>query len=134
MTVTEILAQSSNVGTIMLAKELGKDRIDRYLRSFGFGTRTALGFENESPGLLLPTESWSGTSIGSIPIGHGLAVTAMQNLDAYNGSPHDALHVPPPLLSATADACGPRTPRYHAAPRRALASSVEPRSGQELLQ
>src|SRR3546814_19570263 len=59
-------------------------RIDRYLRSFGFGTRTALGFENESPGLLLPTESWSGTSIGSIPIGQGIAVTAMQMLDAYN--------------------------------------------------
>src|SRR5690606_28019950 len=84
MTVTQILAESSNVGTIMLAQDLGKERIDQYLRGFGFGSKSALGFPNESPGLLLPTDSWSGTSIGSIPIGQGIAVTAMQMLDAYN--------------------------------------------------
>jgi cell division protein FtsI (penicillin-binding protein 3) len=124
MTVTEILAQSSNVGTIMLAKELGKDRIDRYLRSFGFGTRTALGFENESPGLLLPTESWSGTSIGSIPIGQGIAVTAMQMLDAYNVLANDGLHVPPRLVAATVDADGTRTPVDQDEPRRVVSAET----------
>ncbi|MFP5579281.1 MAG: peptidoglycan D,D-transpeptidase FtsI family protein [Acidimicrobiia bacterium] len=124
MTVTEILAQSSNVGTIMLAKDLGKDRIDRYLRSFGFGTRTALGFENESPGLLLPTDSWSGTSIGSIPIGQGIAVTAMQMLDAYNVLANDGLHVPPRLVAATVDADGTRTPVDQDEPRRVVSAET----------
>jgi cell division protein FtsI (penicillin-binding protein 3) len=109
MTVTQIMAESSNVGTIMLAQDLGKERIDRYLRAFGFGTKSALGFPNESPGLLLPTDSWSGTSIGSIPIGQGIAVTAMQMLDAYNVVANDGVHVPPRLVAATVDADGTRT-------------------------
>jgi len=110
MTVTQILAESSNVGTIKLAQQLGKDRIDQYLRSFGFGTRSALGFPNESPGLLLPTADWSGTSIGSIPIGQGIAVTAMQMLDAYNVLANDGVHVPPRLVAATVDDDGRRRP------------------------
>jgi cell division protein FtsI (penicillin-binding protein 3) len=108
MTVTQILAESSNIGTITLAQELGKERIDQYLRAFGFGTRSALGFPNESPGLLLPPQDWSGTSIGSIPIGQGIAVTAMQMLDAYNVIANDGVHVPPRLVAATVDGDGQR--------------------------
>ena len=83
-TPTDILATSSNIGTIMLAQELGAERVDEYLRRFGFGERTGLDFPDESGGLLLDVDDWSGTSIGSIPIGQGIAVTAMQMLAAYN--------------------------------------------------
>jgi len=124
MTVTEILAKSSNVGTIKLAQQLGKDRIDRYLRSFGFGTRSALGFPNESPGLLLPTEDWSGTSIGSIPIGQGIAVTAMQMLDAYNVIANDGVHVPPRLVAATVDGDGERQPVAAGRSRRVVSAET----------
>ena len=109
MTVTQILAQSSNVGTIMLGEELGKERIDEYLRKFGFGEKTALDFTNESRGLLLPTDKWSGTSIGSIPIGQGIAVTAMQMLSAYNVIANDGVYVEPRLVDATIAADGTRT-------------------------
>ncbi len=108
MTVTEILAESSNIGTIMLGQELGKERIDEYLRTFGFGEKTALDFTNESGGLLLPTDRWSGTSIGSIPIGQGIAVTAMQMLSAYNVIANDGLYVEPRLVDAIVDADGNR--------------------------
>ncbi|MDZ7673663.1 MAG: penicillin-binding protein 2 [Acidimicrobiales bacterium] len=101
MTTTEILSQSSNIGTIMIAEELGKDRIDQYVRDFGFGTKTGLDFTNESPGLLLPTDKWSGTSIGTIPIGQGIAVTAMQMLSAYNVIANDGSYVEPRLVDAT---------------------------------
>src|SRR3546814_15934305 len=97
-------------------------RIDRYLRSFGFGTRTALGFENESPGILLPTESWSGTSIGSIPIGQGIAVTAMQMLDAYKVLANDGLHGLPRLVEATVDADGTRNPVEEDETRRGISA------------
>ncbi len=110
MTVTDILAKSSNVGTIGLAQRLGKERIDHYLRDFGFGTKTALNFTNESPGILLDADKWSGTSIGSIPIGQGIAVTAMQMLSAYNVIANDGVYVEPRLVEATVDAKAVRTP------------------------
>lgn len=109
MTVTDILAQSSNVGTIMLGQELGKERIDQYLRSFGFGSPSSLDFPNESGGILLDPDRWSGTSIGSIPIGQGIAVTAMQMLSAYNVVANDGLYVAPRLVDATVAPDGART-------------------------
>ncbi|MFP5322005.1 MAG: peptidoglycan D,D-transpeptidase FtsI family protein [Acidimicrobiia bacterium] len=132
MTVTQILAESSNVGTIKLAQALGKERIDQYLRAFGFGTRSALGFPNESPGLLLPPDDWSGTSIGSIPIGQGIAVTAMQMLDAYNVLANDGVHVPPRLVAATVDADGTRRP-VEAGPSRRVVSEETARQVREML-
>lgn len=100
--VTDILATSSNIGTIKLAQELGGDRMDGYLRRFGFGTRTALGFPAESAGLLLPRESWAeqSTAIGSIPIGQGISVTALQMLQAYNVLANDGTYVPARLVRA----------------------------------
>ena len=124
MTVTQILAESSNVGTIKLAQQLGKERIDQYLRSFGFGTRSGLGFPDESPGLLLPPDDWSGTSIGSIPIGQGIAVTAMQMLDAYNVVANDGVHVPPRLVAATVDEDGRRRPVDAGASRRVVSEQT----------
>ncbi|HEX4903645.1 MAG TPA: penicillin-binding protein 2 [Acidimicrobiales bacterium] len=124
MTVTQILAESSNVGTIKLAQQLGKDRIDQYLRAFGFGSRSALGFPNESPGLLLPPDDWSGTSIGSIPIGQGIAVTAMQMLDAYNVIANDGVHVAPRLVAATVDDEGRRRPVEAGRSRRVVSAET----------
>ena len=66
--VTRILTESSNIGTIKLAQSLGKDRVDTYLRRFGLGSKTALDLPYESAGLLLPRAKWNATSIGSIPI------------------------------------------------------------------
>ena len=109
--VTEILARSSNIGTIMLGQQLGKDRLDEYLRRFGFGETTGLGFPNESAGLLLDPEDWSGTSIGTIPLGQGIAVTAMQMLSAYNVIANGGVYVEPQLVLATVDEDG----RQHAA-------------------
>jgi len=107
-TPTDVMATSSNVGTIMLAQELGEERVDSYIRRFGFGERTALDFPHESPGILNPVEDWSGTSIGSIPIGQGIAVTAMQMLGAYNVIANEGVYVEPRLVSGTVDSEGTR--------------------------
>jgi cell division protein FtsI (penicillin-binding protein 3) len=108
--VTRILTESSNIGTIKIAQMLGPERVDEYLRRFGFGEKTALNFPNEAAGLMLPVEDWSGTSIGSIPIGQGIAVTAMQMLSAYNVIANDGTYVPPRLVLETVDADGQRQP------------------------
>jgi cell division protein FtsI (penicillin-binding protein 3) len=107
-TPTDILATSSNIGTILLAQQLGAERLDEYLRRFGFGEPTALDLPGESGGLMLDVDDWSGTSIGSIPLGHGVSVTAMQMLSAYNVLANGGEYVEPRLVAATVDAAGVR--------------------------
>ncbi len=81
MTVAAILAQSSNIGTITLAQMLGRERLTRWLGRFGFGKKTGIDFPGETRGIL-PSE-WSGSTIGTLPIGHGIAVTPVQMASAY---------------------------------------------------
>jgi cell division protein FtsI (penicillin-binding protein 3) len=100
MTVREVLAQSSNVGTIQIAQDLGAEAIDRYLRSFGFGEPSGLGFPAEAEGILLPPSEWSATSIGTIPIGQGVAVTPLQVLSAFNVIANGGEYVPARLVDA----------------------------------
>jgi len=105
-TVSDVVTNSSNVGTILLARDVGADRLDDYLRRFGFGTRTELDFPSESAGIMLDRENWSGTSIGAIPIGQGVAVTAMQMLDVYNTIANGGVAQAPRLLSGATDEDG----------------------------
>jgi cell division protein FtsI (penicillin-binding protein 3) len=122
--VTDVLSQSSNVGTIMLAQQLGAERLDQYLRAFGFGAPTGLGFPNEVPGLLLDPADWSGTSIGSIPLGQGISVTALQMLSAYNAVANDGVLVEPQLVSATVDGDGQQHPTEAPEERQVISTST----------
>jgi cell division protein FtsI (penicillin-binding protein 3) len=122
--VTRILTESSNIGTIKLAQMLGKDRFDSYLRRFGFGETTALDFPNEAAGVLLAPQDYNGTSMGSIPIGQGIAVTAMQMLEAYNILANDGVYVPPKLVLETVDSDGGRHPVASGATRRVVSETT----------
>ncbi len=110
MTVSDIVAQSSNIGTIMVARQLGRDRLNQYLLRFGLGQRTSLDFPNEASGLLKSAEQWSGTDIGSVPIGQGISVTALQMLSAFNVIANGGVYVAPKLVAATVDPDGTRHP------------------------
>jgi cell division protein FtsI (penicillin-binding protein 3) len=123
-TVTRVLAESSNVGTIEIAQQVGADRLDEYLRRFGFGERTALQLPHEEEGQLLDPDDWYGTSIGSIPIGQGISVTAMQMLYAYNTIANDGVYLPPSLVKATVDADGERQPVEPAEGRRVVSPTT----------
>jgi cell division protein FtsI/penicillin-binding protein 2 len=81
MSVAQILSESSNVGTITLAQLLGKDRLLDWIGRFGFGRPTGVDFPGESPGIL--PGYWSGSTIGNVPIGQGIAVTPLQMAAAY---------------------------------------------------
>lgn len=107
---TDILALSSNVGTVKIALELGQERVDEWLRRFGFGQTTGLGFPTESAGIVLDLDEWSGTSIGSIPLGQENAVTALQMLTAMNAVANGGERVEPTLVRATVDADGEEQP------------------------
>jgi cell division protein FtsI (penicillin-binding protein 3) len=81
MTVAEILSRSSNVGTITLAELLGRERLESWVGRFGFGKKTGIDFPGETAGIL--PFYWSGSTIGTLPIGHGIAVTPVQMAAAY---------------------------------------------------
>jgi cell division protein FtsI (penicillin-binding protein 3) len=122
--VTRILTESSNIGTIKIAQMLGKERVDSYLRRFGFGSKTALDFPNEAAGQLLHAEDWSGTSIGSIPIGQGISVTAIQMLQAYDVLANHGVYIEPKLVLETVDADGTRHPVGAPEPRRVVSETT----------
>ena len=103
MSVRRIITESSNVGTVMVGQKLGGELLDRYVHRFGFGSRTGLDFPGESPGIVRALEDWSGSSIGNIPIGQGIAVTPMQMVSAYATIANRGKWVEPKLLAGTVD-------------------------------
>lgn len=83
LTVEEIFAHSSNVGTIKLAELLDDDVLYGYCTDMGFGSRTGIELPGESSGLLSPPSRWSGVSKASIAIGQEVTVTPLQLAMAY---------------------------------------------------
>lgn len=124
MTFAEIIQRSSNVGTIKVAQKLGKVRLHGYLAKFGYGKPTGLDFPGEASGILPRPQTWSTPSIGTIPIGQGVAVTGMQILSAYSTLANDGVAVQPRLVKATIDARGNRRPSPQAATRRVISAAT----------
>jgi cell division protein FtsI/penicillin-binding protein 2 len=81
--VAQILAHSSNIGAIELAEMVGRTRLSSWISRFGFGRTTGIDYPGESPGIVLPPDKWSGSTIGNVPIGQGIAVTPVQMAAAY---------------------------------------------------
>jgi cell division protein FtsI/penicillin-binding protein 2 len=98
MTVRSIVERSSNIGTITIAQRLGEGRLASWIDRFGFGKPTGIDFPGESPGFALPLEQWSGSTIGTVPIGHGIAVTPIQMARAYAVIANGGVLVQPRLV------------------------------------
>lgn len=124
MTLSEILEQSSNVGTIKLGLKLGEKKLHEWVKRFGFGARTGLDFPGEVPGIVLPTEMWSGTTVATVPIGQGVAVTPLQMANAYATLANRGVWVEPKLLHSTMDATGKVRPAAAPARRRVLSKDT----------
>jgi len=101
LSATDIIAQSSNIGTIEIAQQLGENRLLNQISNLGFGQPTGLHFPGESEGLIPNASQWTGSSIGSTPIGQADAVTVQQVLDAYNAVANGGVFVAPRLVRAT---------------------------------
>src|SRR5262249_24817452 len=103
MTVAQILQRSSNVGTVTIAERyLGESGLKYWMSRFGFGSRTGIAFPGESSGLFPPF--WSGTTIGNVPIGQGVSVTALQLASAYAAIANGGFWIRPRLLDHIAHA------------------------------
>jgi cell division protein FtsI (penicillin-binding protein 3) len=116
----EALARSSNVGTIQVAQRVGKPKLHSMLRRFGLGTKTGIGFPAESAGILLDPADWYATSMGTIPIGQGIAVTPLQIAQVYSTIANDGVLVPPRLVRATVGREGDTVERQGRENRRVI--------------
>jgi cell division protein FtsI/penicillin-binding protein 2 len=83
LSVGQILAQSSNIGAVKIGLRLGPQRFDKWVQRFGFGHQTGVELPGEQSGIVPRPKQYSGSSLGNLPIGQGLAVTPMQMASAY---------------------------------------------------
>ena len=102
LTVSQILSKSSNVGVITVALGLGRNHLSDWIRRFGFGRLTGIDFPGESRGIVLPPERWSGSTIGNVPIGQGIAVTPVQMVAAYAAIARGGEWIQPHLVDRVA--------------------------------
>ena len=98
LSVAQILSRSSNVGAITIAEKLGSSALMDWISKFGFGSQTGIDFPGESQGQVLPLDKWSGSTIGNVPIGQGIAVTPVQMAAAYASIANGGIWVQPHLV------------------------------------
>lgn len=134
MTVRDIIEQSSNVGTIMLADRLGAPRLSRHLEAFGYGEPLGLGFPGESGGAVLPVEQWSATSLPTIAIGQGVALTLLQGAHVYATIADDGRATQPRLLRGTVGEDGRLRPLAEPGRHRVISATTARRLREMLVQ
>ena len=100
LSATQVLAQSSNLGTIEIAQRLGPTKIFDQMQRLGIGQPTGLGFPGESSGIVEPLGEWGPTDLASTAIGQNTAVTPMQVLDMMNSVAAGGVFVPPRIVQA----------------------------------
>lgn len=116
LTLNGVLAKSSNIGTILATGQLGKTQKEAnqvlysYLRKFGIGSYTGLGFPGETKGILAPADKWSTSQQYTIPFGQGMSINAMQAASVYSTIANGGVRVEPTLVRGTKGPDGRFTP------------------------
>jgi cell division protein FtsI/penicillin-binding protein 2 len=98
MSVGRILAQSSNVGAVTIGEKVGATKFSKWIDKFGFGQPTGIQFPNEESGIVPKLDEYSGSTIGNLPMGQGLAVTPIQMVEGYTAIANGGMLKPPQLV------------------------------------
>ena len=111
-TVAGTLAESSNIGTILVSETMKPKTLESYFHKFGLGALSGTGYPGESRGLLPPSKTWSGTQKATVAFGQGVSVTAIQAASVFQTIANDGVRVAPRLVESQTQADGAvtRTP------------------------
>lgn len=120
MTLTGILATSSNVGTVQVGNLLSDDLRYQYMRDFGFGSVSGVGLPGEEPGLLGVPDSWDGRTRMTTMFGQGYAITLVQNAAMVATIGNDGTYVQPYLVESIVGADGAVTVPDREPPREVI--------------
>jgi cell division protein FtsI (penicillin-binding protein 3) len=123
--VSDILAESSDVGSIKIGMRLGDDRFYKYIRDFGFGQQTGIELPGETRGLSRAPSHWSKVSIAAISMGQEIGITPLQLAGLISTMANDGVWVAPRIVAATpAPQNAPRMVGFHAVQERRVLSPL----------
>ena len=112
LTFSDVLQNSSNIGSIKVGLALGADRCHHYMTAFGFGAPTGIGLSGESRGQLREPRRWSALSLPTMSLGQEVSVTALQLVAAFGAVANGGTLMQPRLVRATLDADGREARRF----------------------
>jgi len=128
LTFSEVLQNSSNVGSIKVGLALGRDRYYRYMTAFGFGAPTGVGLAGESRGQLRDLPRWSALSLPTMSIGQEVSVTALQMVAAFGAIANGGTLMQPRLVRSVFDADGKEIRRFEPRSVRQVVSAETART------
>ncbi len=108
----QCFAESSNIATIKVASIVGPERLESWIRRFGFGSKSGIDLPMESAGLVWPRTQWSRLSMGSLPIGQEIAVNAIQLARSFAAIANGGYLIEPHLVSRAISPEGESTYRH----------------------
>ncbi|HLE88085.1 MAG TPA: penicillin-binding protein 2 [Candidatus Brocadiaceae bacterium] len=104
LTVSEIVAYSSNIGMAKLGMLMGNEKMYRHLKQFNFGEKTGIELPGEIGGIFRPLKQWSRKyTLISISIGHEIAVTPLQFITTFCSIPNGGLLLKPKIVKSIID-------------------------------
>jgi len=109
-TTRDILVNSSNVGAVTIGMDMGKRGLLKWVDRFGFGAPTGIDFPGEVEGIV--PRQWSGSTIGNLPMGQGIAVTPLQMACAFGVLADKGMWVQPHLVAQIGTEVTPRARRH----------------------
>jgi len=102
----DVIKYSSNIGTMKAAQRLGKDRLYKYIKKFGFGEKTGIELPGEVNGITTHPNTWSKLSLCSISMGQEVTVTALQLACAMSALANGGNLVKPRIVDMIQDSTG----------------------------
>lgn len=99
LTLAGVIAQSSNIGTILAGEKLPKEKLYTYMKKFGLGEATGIGFPGESTGIVPKVSTWKGDTWYTIMFGQGLASSAVQQVGLFQAIANGGVREPLKLVS-----------------------------------
>ena len=135
LTVSDVLAESSDVGSIKIGMRLGEDRFYKYIRGFGFGQQTGIELPGETRGLTKPVSRWSKVSIAAISMGQEIGITPLQLVGLISTMANDGIYVAPRIVAATTQPqSAPQQIAFHSANEHRVISSFTAAEMRQMMQ
>lgn len=110
LTTAGILAQSSNIGTLLAAERIEPATLEKYFRAFGLGQRSGVGFPGESSGLMAPSSEWNGSQRYTVMFGQGMSMTAIQDAGVFQTIANGGVRIPPTIVDGVRQSDGTVAP------------------------
>lgn len=135
LTVSDVLANSSDVGAIKVALRLGEERFYKYIQAFGFGQQTGIELPGETRGLSKPLNRWSKVSIGAISMGQEIGISPLQLISMGSTIANDGVWVAPRIVATTAPAQNtPRTVVFQPVAQRRVLTPLTAAEMKQMMQ